>query len=189
MLLTDVNRHNLIVDPDWNIVCHIGLEWTAILPVEFMQPLLWPTNQAVDQVDVNAYNKLREELMLIFEEEEKKAKMKNVAPLLHDGKALQLSSIMNKSWDRSTFWYVHAMQSPTGLHPIFYERLQPLFARPHHEDNQFCLYTFHTGYDGHMNSSTKRSVTEQSMTRSYVKHSKNQKSQGFLSNCTMISRE
>ncbi|OAP55990.1 hypothetical protein AYL99_10142 [Fonsecaea erecta] len=137
MLLTDMNRHNLIVDQNWNIMCHIDLEWTAILPVEFMQPPLWLTNRAVDQVEVDAYNKLREEFMLAFEEEEKK----NQA-LLHDRDGLQLSSIMNMSWDLGTFWYVLAMRSPTGLHPVFYERIQPLYSRLHHEDDQFCLYAY-----------------------------------------------
>ncbi|KAK7897034.1 hypothetical protein LTR67_004922 [Exophiala xenobiotica] len=138
MLLTDMNRHNLIVDRDWNIMCHIDLEWTAILPIEFMQPPIWLTNRAVDKVEVDEYNKLREEFMLAFEEGEKRS----LTPPLHDGKALRLSSIMNMSWERGTFWYVLAMQSPTGLHSVFYERIQPLYSRLHREDDQFCLYAY-----------------------------------------------
>ncbi|RVX74003.1 hypothetical protein B0A52_02893 [Exophiala mesophila] len=120
MQLTDMNRHNIIVDRDWNLTCHIDLEWTAILPQEFMQPPLWLTNQAVDTLDVDAYNKLREEFMQAMEEEEK-----NRLELRPLGKhALQLSSIMNVSWDRGTFW------------------IQPLYSRLHRQNDQFCLILF-----------------------------------------------
>ncbi|KAJ9497097.1 hypothetical protein H2202_007569 [Exophiala xenobiotica] len=100
MVLTDMNLHNLSGDRDWNIRCHIDLEWTAILPIEYLEPPLWLTNRAVDKVEVEEYSKLREELMLAFKEEQKRS----LTPPLYHGRALRLSSIMNMSWECGTFW-------------------------------------------------------------------------------------
>lgn len=121
MLQTDMNRHNLIVDRDWNIMCHIDLEWTAIIPKEFMQLPLWLTNQVVDKVDVDACNILREEFNQSFEREEET----NLVPGFLNKNALQLSSIMNASWARGTFWYVLAMQSPTNRSLVHISRQNP----------------------------------------------------------------
>ncbi|KAJ9634678.1 hypothetical protein H2204_006127 [Knufia peltigerae] len=51
-------------------------------------------------MDVDAYNKLREEFMQVFEREEKADQVSASS----DENALQLSSILNDGWARGTFW-------------------------------------------------------------------------------------
>ncbi len=132
--LTDMNINNLIVDENWNIKYYIDLEWTAILPPEFMQPPSWLTGQAVDEINSEEYNKRREEFMDIFEEEEE---------CLHKVKSgLRYSSIMKTGWGIGTFWYVLALRSPTGLHSIFYDRIQPRFCKEHNDDVHFYTSTY-----------------------------------------------
>jgi hypothetical protein len=105
--LTDLHASNILVDKDWNIKCLIDLEWAASLPLEFMQTPSWLTSQAVDEIDAEAYNTLREE--------EK----------LSANKRLRCSSVMRNSWNLGGFWYTLALRSPTGLHTLFYDRIQP----------------------------------------------------------------
>ncbi|KIW87198.1 uncharacterized protein Z519_12100 [Cladophialophora bantiana CBS 173.52] len=132
--LTDMNANNLIVDENWNIKCLIDLEWMAILPQEFMQPPSWLTSQAVDEVDIEEYNKLREEFMAVFEQEEE--------CLRQVESGLRYSPTMKTGWGIGTFWYVLALRSPTGLHSIFYDRIQPRFCKEHNDDVHFFTSTY-----------------------------------------------
>lgn len=133
--LTDTNGSNLIVDKDWNIKCFIDLEWTAVLPAEFMQPPTWLTSQAVDEICIEEYDSRRREFMEIFEEEEQKSMPQVEGHFRH-------SSTMRASWDMGTFWYVLALRSPTGLHSVFYDRMQPLFSKEHGDNGQFYVATY-----------------------------------------------
>lgn len=132
--LTDISTNNLIVDEDWNVKCYIDLEWTAVLPAEFMQPPRWLTNEAVDEINLQEYNKRRLEFMNIFEEEEKRLRWVESGPLY--------SLMMSTSWEIGTFWYVLALRSPTGLHSIFYDRIQPQFCDKHGDDVHFFTSTY-----------------------------------------------
>ena len=129
--LTDLNFNNMIVDDDWNVTCIIDLEWTAVLPLEFIRTPRWLTNQAVDEVDVDQYNKLREEFMEIFETEERRLGRYN--------DNFRCSSIVNTTWKLSTFWYVLALQSPTGLHTFLNDRIQPRFHKTDEDSTDFYL--------------------------------------------------
>lgn len=111
--------------------------WAASLPAEFMKTPYWLTNQAVDVIDRDSYNLLREEFMKIFEEEEKQQQV-------HQS-GMQYSSIMKKGWEMGTIWYVLALQSPTGLNTLFYSHIQPYnYSEKHADDGNFyaitCLY-------------------------------------------------
>lgn len=117
--LTDLNINNILVDNDWNITHIIDLEWSAVLPLEFIRTPHWLTNQAVDEINVDEYSQLREEFMAIFEGEERNLAM--------DKGNFRCSSILNATWALGTFWYVLALQSLTGLHPLLYERIMPHF--------------------------------------------------------------
>jgi hypothetical protein len=112
--LTDLHTSNIFVDKDWNITSIIDLEWAASLPLEFMQTPHWLSAQAIDKIDPEAYNMLREEFMDIFEKEEEKQ-------LAMYG--LRRTDVMRTGWELGTFWYTLALQSPTGLHPLFYKRI------------------------------------------------------------------
>jgi hypothetical protein len=131
--LTDLHASNILVDKDWNITCLIDLEWAASLPLEFMQTPSWLTSQAVDEIDAEAYNTLREEFMEIFENEEEK--------LSADKRHLRYSSVMKNSWNSGVFWYILALRSPTGLHTLLYDRIQPYYSDKHANDARFYSIT------------------------------------------------
>lgn len=116
-------------------------------------------------MDVDAYNKLREEFMQVFEREEKADQVSASS----DENALQLSSIMNDGWARGTFWYVRAMQSVTGLWSVFCDRIQPPTVVNTVTTMSFTWWRMHTGQERPINSWTKRSMIRNNMTESYVK--------------------
>nr|KMM68819.1 LOW QUALITY PROTEIN: hypothetical protein CPAG_05143 [Coccidioides posadasii RMSCC 3488] len=60
-----------VTSSDWNIKYIIDLEWAASQPLEFMQHPYWLTSEAVDVIDPEAYNALRQEFIQIFTEEER----------------------------------------------------------------------------------------------------------------------
>lgn len=140
--LTDLHASNILVDQDWNIKCHIDLEWAAFLAAEFMQAPHWLTNQAVDMIDRDSYV-LREEFMRIFEGAEAEAEAEEKNQQMRQS-SMQYSSIMKKGWETGTCWYILALQSPTGLNTLFYNHIQPYYAKKHADDGNFyaitCLY-------------------------------------------------
>ncbi|KMP06737.1 hypothetical protein CISG_06268 [Coccidioides immitis RMSCC 3703] len=136
--LTDMHASNILVDKNWNIEYIIDLEWAASQPLEFMQPPYWLTSQAVDVIDPEAYNALRQEFMQIFTEEERDISHARILEH-HSEKDFNCSSIMNKCWESGTFWYILALRSPTGLHSIFYKHIQPIFEKGHFQDSNFFL--------------------------------------------------
>ncbi|OAX81433.1 hypothetical protein ACJ72_04226 [Emergomyces africanus] len=125
-MLSDLHRSNILVDNDWNIKCIIDLEWACARPIGMLHPPEWLTSQAVDEIDLNAYDPLRQEFMNILENEEQR--------LCH---GIRLSKAMHQGWDMGTFWYSLALQSPTGLFTIFYEHIQPKFNASHATDPSF----------------------------------------------------
>ncbi|TAQ89490.1 hypothetical protein B7494_g2165 [Chlorociboria aeruginascens] len=129
--LTDLHTSNIFVDKDWNIKCVVDLEWAASLPLEFMRTPYWLSAQAIDRIDSEAYNMLREEFMSIFENEEEKR------PAIY---GLRRTDVMRTGWELGTFWYTFALDSPTGLHSLFYKRLQPLYSKTDGDDvNVFTI--------------------------------------------------
>ncbi|OAL35207.1 hypothetical protein AYO20_05461 [Fonsecaea nubica] len=135
---TDLHASNILVDDHWNVTCFIDLEWTAVLPLEFIQPPHWLTAKAVDEIDVDEYNKVREDFMEIFEGEERRVGRQN--------DNVRCSAIMNATWKLGTFWYVLALQSPTGLHSLLYDRIQSRFHEMDESKTEFyiSIYPFWT---------------------------------------------
>lgn len=115
--LTDLSPHNILVDRDWNITCIVDLEWTAALPLQFIRPPHWLTSEAIDEINIDQYNQVRQEFCAIFQGEERKRGVSE--------NQLSYLSILNDTWDSGTFWYVLALQSPTGLHSLVYDRIMP----------------------------------------------------------------
>lgn len=128
--LTDLHPSNIFVDDDWNIRCVIDLEWACSRPIEMLHPPTWLTNQPVDKIDLELYNRVREEFMGILQDQEK---------VLHAkaGHATSLSSVMEKGWKTRTFWYSICLRSPLGIHQLFYDRIQTRFAEGHIDDGDF----------------------------------------------------
>jgi hypothetical protein len=128
--LTDLHASNILVDKQWNIKCLIDLEWATSLPIEFMRTPIWLTSQAIDEINTEDYNELRHEFMTIFEDEERACPTEYTC---------QRASKMNNGWNSGTFWYGTALRSPTGLHAVFYDRIQRLYSEKHAHDPNFYL--------------------------------------------------
>ncbi|GBF65917.1 hypothetical protein TMEN_8635 [Trichophyton mentagrophytes] len=131
-MLNDLHRSNILVDKDWNIKYVIDLEWACAKPIEMLHPPEWLTSQAVDEIDDDAYNTQRLEFMSVLQEEEQRV----------CGGSDNLSKTMHQGWSNGTFWYSLALQSPTGIFSIFYDRIQPRFERGHATDPNFYRISY-----------------------------------------------
>ncbi|EGD92424.1 hypothetical protein TESG_00002 [Trichophyton tonsurans CBS 112818] len=101
-------------------------------PIEMLHPPEWLTSQAVDEIDDDAYNTQRLEFMSVLQEEEQRI----------CGGSDNLSKTMHQGWSNGTFWYSLALQSPTGIFSIFYDRIQPRFERGHATDPNFYRISY-----------------------------------------------
>lgn len=127
LTLTDLHASNFFVDDDWHITNVIDLEWACIRSIEMQHPPYWLTNQAVDRVDEVQYSEVCNEFMDIFQQEEKKLMNKELVKEVED---LFFTKLLKRLWERGTFWYCWALDSPTGLHHIFYNRIRPKYTAP-----------------------------------------------------------
>lgn len=120
LTLTDMHASNFFVDDDWHITKIIDLEWACSRPIEMQHPPYWMTNQAVDRIDADHYSALYEEYIDAFEQVEKES--------TDDG--LFYTRLLKNVWENATFWYCLALDSPTGLHHVFYNRILPRYSAP-----------------------------------------------------------
>jgi hypothetical protein len=124
LTLTDLHTSNFFVDDDWHITNVIDLEWACIRPIEMQHPPYWLTSQVVDRVDEAQYSVVCNEFMEIFQQEEQKMMNKELEKGAED---LFFTTLLKRLWERGTFWYCWALDSPTGLHHIFYNRIRPKY--------------------------------------------------------------
>lgn len=127
--LTDLHQSNIFVDDDWNIKCLVDLEWACSRPVGMIHPPYWLTNESVDGISLDAYEDIHNEFIEILKEEEQK--------LSRTQQITCLSQILEYGWQRGTFWYALALDSPTGLFTLFYDHIQPRFSKEHIDDPAF----------------------------------------------------
>ncbi|PGH27641.1 hypothetical protein AJ80_00654 [Polytolypa hystricis UAMH7299] len=102
--LTDFHQSNIFVDENWNI--------------KYI---------AIDGIDQNVYDVVRNEFMHTLKEEEQKERPQSP----------KLSQILERGCQMGTFWYSLALDSPTGLFTLFYDHIQPRFAKGHIDDPEF----------------------------------------------------
>jgi len=131
--LTDLHQSNIFVDDKWHITCLVDLEWGCSRPIEMVQPPYWLTNQGVDTIDAEEYDKLRKELLTIMSTEETE-KSSSILSKDAGGAPIRLSEIMEQTWAAGTFWYALAQSSPTGLFALFYNHIQPLLSKHNVEE-------------------------------------------------------
>ena len=136
--LTDLHQSNLFVDADWHIKYVIDLEWACSLPMEMQHPPHWLTDRDLDQLDgehLAAFDEIRKEFMDVFEREEKLFSPSEQHASLR-------TQTMNSGWDTGKFFYFHALDSTVGLFGLFWQHIQPKFARSHISDEAFDrIYT------------------------------------------------
>lgn len=87
-------------------------------PIEMQHPPYWMTNQAVDVIDEEQYSAMYREYMYAFEQVEKETANCD----------LFYTKLLNSLWDKGTFWYCTALDSPTGLHHVYYNRILPRYS-------------------------------------------------------------
>ncbi|PGH06031.1 hypothetical protein GX51_02622 [Blastomyces parvus] len=135
LTLTDLHPSNLFVDDDWHITRLVDLEFACIRPIEMQHPPYWLTSQAVDRIDEDQYSKVCNDFINVFEKEERKMlKEKHLKMVRND---LSYTELLKRLWRQGTFWYCLALDSPTGLHHIFYNRIRPRFQIPYEEPKEF----------------------------------------------------
>ncbi|PYI11224.1 hypothetical protein BO78DRAFT_303496 [Aspergillus sclerotiicarbonarius CBS 121057] len=125
LTLTDLHQSNIFVDSDWNIKYLVDLEWTCSRPAEMLHPPYWLTGRGVDQLEgehLDTFSDIHSEFMDAFEEEESILSPKG-------GRAFNLTHMFRNGWKTGNFWYFHALDNPKGLHNIFLDHIQPIFAK------------------------------------------------------------
>ncbi|KAJ5811378.1 hypothetical protein N7474_007679 [Penicillium riverlandense] len=119
---TDCHRSNILVDEEWHITSLIDLEWTCTQPIEMFQPPYWLTSDHVDTIVLEEYDTIRHEFMDVLKTEEQAFTTSN-----RGTSQLQLSEIMEQSWESGAFWYTLALSSPTAIFRLFDSRIRPMF--------------------------------------------------------------
>lgn len=128
--LTDLHQSNIFVDKYWNVNYLVDLEWASSRPIEMVHPPYWLTSQPVDEIEFDSYKELHDEFIVALEEEENRFSAAGQGTTL-------LLAVLKRGLNMGTFWYSLALTSPTALFSLFYDHIQPRFARSHKEDPAF----------------------------------------------------
>lgn len=104
-----------------------------------------------------------EEFMDAFQEEERALNVEGQS-------TIAISSVLKRGWEMGTFWYSLALESPTGLFALFYDHIQPRFAKGHLNDPGFFESIRVIGLSNLLSSWRQRSTRKRTMTCGYMKH-------------------
>jgi hypothetical protein len=92
-----------------------------------------PAALAFEQSDRRDYGAVHKEFMDIMEEEETRFRLRDCG----EGATASISSYLRVGWARGTFWCTVALRSPTGLCRVFYDHVQPTFAKGLEKNEHF----------------------------------------------------
>ncbi|KKZ67303.1 hypothetical protein EMCG_07022 [[Emmonsia] crescens] len=134
LTLTDLHASNFFVDDDWHITRLIDLEWACVRPIEMQHPPYWLTSQAVDRIDETQYSEICNEFIDAFEQVERNILDERSTAMI--GCDFSYTELLKRLWKQGTFWYCFALDSPTGLHHIFYHRIRPRYQIPYGESEK-----------------------------------------------------
>jgi hypothetical protein len=121
---TDFHASNIIVDQEWNITCLIDLEWVCSLPIEKLSVPYWLTGRGVDQIrgeHLDEFNRVREEFMRIFEDEEHKTRLGR----RHN---ISLAMVMHDMWESKGVWFWHCIESVNAMYLLVERQLCQRFS-------------------------------------------------------------
>jgi hypothetical protein len=131
LTLTDLHASNIFVDENWHITSLIDLEWACSSPIELQTPPYWLTGRPIDDIEhgehLDTFQNVMTEFLNTFEEQEKRMNTFDASQ----------AEIMRKSWDRGSFWYFQAVNSPKGLLRVFNEHIQRMFCEEHCTQRMF----------------------------------------------------
>lgn len=130
LTLTDLHRSNILVDDEWHITSLIDLEWTCSLPIELQCPPhtgctggLWMTSNMASLYGRSTASSLKSSI--ISKSRRGKERCRG------DATDIFQAPIMRECWNRWSFWYFQAMNSPKGLLRIFNQHIQHMFCEEH----------------------------------------------------------
>jgi hypothetical protein len=119
---TDFHASNIFVDKDGNIKCLIDLEWVCALPAEMLRVPYWLTGCAIDEIteeNLREFEKVHQEFMNIFEEEEVKMTPTNPPAL---------TSIIHDGWKSGAMWFWHCITSVNAMYFLVDDHISPRFS-------------------------------------------------------------
>jgi hypothetical protein len=119
---TDLHESNIFVDENWNITCLIDLEWVCALPVEMLAVPYWLTGRGIDEIvedDLCEFDKVRQEFMKIFEEEEVNMASKHKPAL---------ASIIYEGWKSEAVWFWGCLTSTNAMFALVEDHICPRFS-------------------------------------------------------------
>ncbi|POR36342.1 hypothetical protein TPAR_03459 [Tolypocladium paradoxum] len=118
--LTDLHQSNIFVDDDWHITSIIDLEWACARPIEMLGPPDWLSGRSLEEIafHLDEYASVHDEFVDAFEREELAQCQSNAN-----------AEAMRACWKTGSFWYSHALDSPTVLLALFVDHIQPRFAK------------------------------------------------------------
>lgn len=119
---TDLHASNIFVDENWNITCLIDLEWICALPAEMLAVPCWLTGRGIDEIvenELHEFDKVRQEFMNIFEEEEIKVASKHKPTL---------ASIMYEGWKSEAVWFWGCLTSTNAMLSLVEDHICPKFS-------------------------------------------------------------
>jgi hypothetical protein len=93
------------------------------LPVEMLAAPYWLTGRGIDQLNgehFNEFDKVREEFMQIFVEEEQKIR----AGKEHD---TALARVMNDMWESKGVWFWYCLESVNAMYFLLESHISPRF--------------------------------------------------------------
>lgn len=103
----------------------IDLEWACSSPIELQTPPYWLTGRSIDDIEhgehLDTFQEFMTEFIDAFEKQEKSVQTSDVSQ----------AEIMRKCWDRGSFWYSQAVNSPKGLFRVSNEHIQRMFCEEH----------------------------------------------------------
>jgi hypothetical protein len=125
LTLTDLQPGNIFVNEEWHITAIIDLDFAPVLPVELQTPVYWLTGRTIDDIEhgerLEIFETRINEYISAFEEQEKKDKFSDFSH----------AQIMRRCWNKGSFWYFQAVNSPKGLLHVFREHIQRKYCEEH----------------------------------------------------------
>jgi hypothetical protein len=130
LTLTDIHQSNIFVDNNWNITAMIDLEWACARPIEMQHPPYWLTSCSLDGLsgeNLKAYSTVHSEFLEAFEMEERLLGNANIP----------YTRIMRTGWEIGSYWYLSALDCPSGLYNLYITHIRRRFAKPGDSSAEF----------------------------------------------------
>jgi len=103
------------------------------LTIELQCPPYWLSGRAVNDIEhgepLQTFSSIVSEFIDTFEEQERRKRL--------GGATIFQAPIMRECWNRGSFWYFQAVNSPKGLLRVFNKHIQRMFSEEHCTERVF----------------------------------------------------